>query len=84
MMKDVDDISHYVDSLVYHYIITASCLYSKDVVICVFAYCFDVFVRYNTPHHITTSDALSVSVTTSTIHTILTLFRSPIKFLYYF
>ena len=65
MMKDIDDVSRYIDSLVYQYIITVSRLHTKDITIRPFAYSFDVFIRSNKPSHVTAFGALSVSITTS-------------------
>ena len=80
MMKTIDDISHYVKYLFYQYIITAFRLHSADVVTRLFVYSFDVFICCNNPHHITASDTLSISITTSWIPSILTLYYIKITF----
>ena len=79
MMQYVDGVSRYVDSLVYRYIINASPLHSEDIVTRPFVYSFDVFIRYNTPRHVTVSNKIFISVTTLRIPYISTIFHIPIK-----
>ena len=43
-MKDVDDLSCYVDPLIYQYIITVFRLHTKDVTKRPFAYTFDFYL----------------------------------------
>ena len=79
-MQDVDGVSRYIDPLLHQYIITASRLHTEDVIIRPFSYSFDVFIRCNNPRHVTASNALSVSITKSSIPSIPTLYYTPIKF----
>ena len=76
---DDDDVSRYVDSLVYQYIINASRLHTEYVTIRQFACIFDVFIRFNNPLHDTTSGALSLSITTLLFPLIPTLYHTPMK-----
>ena len=80
MMRDVDGISRYVDSLVYQYISTASRLHSVNVVTRPFAYSFYVFIRCNNPYKVTAFDVLSIFITILLISSILVLYHTPIKF----
>ena len=78
-----DGIYRYIYHLVYQYFITTSRLHLEDVVTRSFVYSFDVFIRCNNPHnplHITLSDTLSISITTSSISSIPTLYCTPINF----
>ena len=70
MMKNTNGVSRYVDSLLYQYIITASRLYSEDVVTRPFAYNFEVFIRCNKPRHVTVFDAIPISINTLSITSI--------------
>ena len=80
MMQDIDGVSRYIDPLVHQYAITASRLHIADMTVRLFAYSFDVFIRCNNPRHVTASDALSISITTSSIPSIPTLDHTPINF----
>ena len=80
MMKNVDSISRYVNPLVHQYNMTAIRLHSKDFTKRPFAYCFDVFTRCTNPGHVTASDTLSISITTTSITSFSALYHSPIKF----
>ena len=80
IMKNTDAISHYVDSFVYQYNITAARLYIEDVTERPFAYSFDVFIRYTSPHCVKVTDAISISITTSSITLISAFYHSPINF----
>ena len=79
MIKDGDSVSRYIDPLVYQYIITASRLHKKYVTTRPFAYSFDVFIRCNNSRYVTTSDVLSVSITTSSVTSIPIIYHIPIK-----
>ena len=81
MMKDVDTISRYVDPLVHQYNMTAPRCQVKDVTKRLFAYRFDIFIRYINPRHVKASDTLSISITISSITSISTLYYSPFNYL---
>ena len=80
MMKDVDSISRCVDPLVHQYNMTAIRLHSEDITKRPFVYGFDVFARCTNPRHISASDALSISITISSITSNSALYHSSIKF----
>ena len=78
--KDIDNISRCVDPLVHQYNITDVRLHSENITKRPFAYSFNIFTRCTNPRHVTASDALSISITTSSISSISALYHSPIKF----
>ena len=77
IVKDVDDVSSYIYPLIYQYIITVSRLHTENITRRIFAYSFDVFIRYNNLHHIITSYTLSVSITVSLVIFIPILYHTP-------
>ena len=79
-MKAVDDISHYVDPFIYQYIITTYFSHLEHVVIHLFLYSFDVFIRCNNPCHVTASSSLFIPITTSSIPSTPTHYHTFIKF----
>ena len=74
VMQDFDGISRYINPLIHQYTITASRLHIEDVAIRPFAYSVDDFIRSSNARHVTTSDALSSSITISSIPSIPTLY----------
>ena len=80
-MQEIDSVSRYINPLVHQYTITASRLHTEDVTIHPFAYSFDVFIRSNITRHVTASDALSISITTSSIPPIPTLYHTLYNYL---
>ena len=67
MMKDVDSISRCVDPLVHQYNMTTVRLHSDNVTTRPSACTFDVFAGCTNPRHLSASDVLSISITTSSI-----------------
>ena len=80
IIQDIDGLSRYIDHLVHQYTIITSRPHKEDVTIRSFVYSFYVFIHYNNPCHVTASDALYISITTSSTPSIPTLYHSPIKF----
>ena len=81
IIKDVDGISHYVDPLIYQYIITTALLHLEHVVIYPFEYSFDDLIHCNNSLHVTTSSSLLfIFVTTSSIPSTPTHYHTFIKF----
>ena len=80
MIKDVDSVSRCVDSLVHQHNTTNIRLHTEVVTKRPSAYSFNVFIRCTNPRHVTAANALSFSITTSSITSISTLYHSPIKF----
>ena len=80
MMQDVNDVSCFIDPLVHQYTIATSPLHIGNVTIRPFAYSFDVFSRCNNSRHVTASDTLSISITSSSILSLHTLYHTPLNF----
>ena len=79
MMKDIDNFSCCVDTLVHQYNMNDIRLHSEDFAKRPFAYSFYVFARCTNPRHVSASDALSISITTASITSISALYYSPIN-----
>ena len=52
MMKDVDSVFLHIDPLIYRYLVDATTMGSKDILLRPFAYKFDVFSTCSNPRHV--------------------------------
>ena len=76
MLKDIDRICRYINPLIYHYLLDAATMYSKDINLQPFAYKFDVFSTYSNPRHFSSTD-------TTSAHNTISVFPTPSAFYYY-
>ena len=79
-MKDIDDISRYIDPLINKYIVVAFIMRDNDVRQRPFTYNFGTLLKYLNPRHVRHSNRLPKHTTVPTVPNSLVLYHTPIHF----
>ena len=69
MMKDVDGVCRRIDPLIHRYLVDATVMRSKDIMLRPFAYNFNIFSNFFNPRHVSKYDVSTAIETVSTIPT---------------
>ena len=80
MMKDVDACSRHINTLIYHYLVSAYSMHCHDILSCPHTYSYDVFHYCSNPLHVK-SPYTSLIATSSSVTFPPTLRHYPLCFL---
>lgn len=79
MMKDVDWLSHYIDILIYRYLVQAYRMRAKDISLRPFSYGCDTYNTFSNPRRVTVSDTIVVTKSFSLLPPLFIDCHSPIN-----
>ena len=69
MMKDFDSVCRHIDPLIHRYLVDVTFMRSKDIIVRLFVYNFNVFSQCSNPRHVSKHDVSAAIETVSTIPT---------------
>ena len=81
MMKDVDGLSHHIDSLIHRFIVQDYSMRAKDIIRRPFAYCHDTFTSYSNPRRVVASATAVVTTSSSNLPPLFIVHHSLINFI---
>ena len=80
MMRDVDGVCRHIDPLIHRYLVDATVMRYKGIMLRPFAYNFNIFSQYSNPRHVSKDDVSTAIETISTIPILSVLYNYPIRF----